>query len=270
MLRIFFRAILQPFSAHQALAAAVFGCFAGVVLALSFRFFANGEAMRALRRKLWAHVLELRLFGDEPSLAFRGLFRIVKINALLVGHALPPLAITAPVVGLLLVHLNDFFTPTLPIGGAAVLTVRLRSSLPSAASIHLLTPPWIDVDAPPVHIPAAREVSWRLRAQAPNLAVCTISIPGETVTKELDSRSAPRYSGRVRTRPWLDVLLHPAEARLPDGPIDRIWISQVLPPLAGRVAGMDWEEWFAGTGSITAWLLAILLARRRRESAVLL
>src|SRR5579872_3140028 len=181
MLRILFRAALQPFAAHGLTAAAAFGGLAGMFVALSFRLFGDREAVRELRRRLWAHVLELRLFGDEPALAFGSLFGIAKINARLLACAMPPLLITAPVVGLLVVHLNDFFTRTpLQNGGAAVLTVRWRG--PGSAPVRLETPWWIQVDAPPVHIPPEGEVSWRLHATAPRVGVCTVSVSGETVT----------------------------------------------------------------------------------------
>jgi hypothetical protein len=282
------------------IAAAAAGILAGTVLALSFWLFMDRAAVRTLRRKLWAHVLELRLFGDDPVLAFGSLVRISKTNALLLAHALPPLAIAAPVLVLLTVPLTDFFTRTpLQTGGDAVLTVRLRrvgdgpppgelrhvgdvaptvgmhaaadGALPGARpaadalpSVELQTPPWIEVDAPPVHVPAAHEIAWRLRATAPKLGLCRISVAGETVTKELDARPAPRYSSTVRSTAWADALLHPAEGRLPAGPVERIWISPVPAPLRFAGVTMEWWEWLAAIAGLTAWLLSIPLARLGR------
>jgi hypothetical protein len=266
MLRFVFRAALQPFSGRDPMAAAaVFGVLAGVVLALSFWLFADQAAIRTLRRRLWAHVLELRLFGEEPVLVFGSLLRTLQTNLRLLGHALPPLAIAAPVVALLVVHLSDFFTRTpLQTAGDAVLTVRFGGGPESVPPVELETPPWVEVDAPPVHIPAAREVSWRLHATAPNLGLCRVSASGETVTKVLDARPGPRYSGTVRSAAWADSLLNPAESRLPAGPVERIWISPVPSPLTWGGLTMDWKEWFAAFGSVTAWLFSIPLARVRR------
>jgi len=281
----------MPFSGRDPMAAAAAaGILTGIVLALSFWLFTNHAAIRTLRRKLWAHVLELRLFGDDPALAFGSLLRISKTNALLLGHALPPLAIAAPVVALLTVPLTDFFARTpLQTAGHAVLTVRLRpagdraptggmvrSGEPTPAvearpaadralpPVELQTPPWVEVDAPPVHVPAAREISWRLRATAPRLGLCRISVAGETVTKELDARPAPRYSSTVRSTAWADALLHPAESRLPAGPVERIWISPVPAPLRFAGVTMEWWEWLAAIAGVTAWLLSIPLARLGR------
>jgi hypothetical protein len=264
MLRPIFRAAFEPFAGRDPMAAElVFGILAGIVLALSFWLFADRAAIRALRKRLWSHVLEVRLFGDEPALAFGTLVRTLKTNVLLLGHALPPLVLAAPVVALAAFHLSDFFARTpLAAGADAVLTVRLRGPVDPLPPVELHTPPWIDVDAPPVHILAEREVSWRLRATGPNLGLCYISLPGETVSKELDARPGPRYSGTVRAAGWAEALLDPAESRLPDGPVERIWISQLPAPLIWAGVTMDWWEWFAGIAAFAAWVFSIPLARR--------
>jgi hypothetical protein len=141
---------------------------------------------------------------------------------------------------------------------------ELRPAAGRALPVELRTPSWVEVDAPPVHVPAAREISWRLRATAPNIGLCQISVAGETVTKELDARPAPRFSGTVRSTAWADALLHPAESRLPEGPVERIWISPVPAPLRFAGLTMEWWEWLAAIAGGTAWLLSILLARLRR------
>jgi len=259
MFRAFFRAVLQTLPGSGPAAAALFGIAAGLVVAVSFRLFLQRATLRELRRRMWAHVLELRLFGDEPALALASLFHIVAINARMAWRALPPLVIAAPVVAWLAAQLNDYYHPSpLQSGHAAVLTVRLRDG---RGTPRIEIPTWIEIDSPPVHTPRAHEISWRLRAMAPGFGVCRISIGGETVTKELDSRRGLRYSGRVRARGWLDAWAHPAEERLPDGPIERIWISRDPQPLSWAGLTMVWWEWFAAAASIAAWLFSIPLAR---------
>jgi len=258
MLRPLFRTAFQPFPGPDATAAILFGVVAGAALALAFRWAGQRQKTRELRRKLWAHVLELRLFGDDPSLAVTSLAHIIRINVTLLCYALPPLLLAAPVVLLLLAQLNDFFTSTpLAQGRDAVLTVRFRGALPPSDSVRLETPSWIAIDAPPVHIPASREISWRIRPAAAALGICKITVSGETLDKEVDSRPGRRYSGRVRARGWLDAISHPAEERLPEGPVDRVWISP-------EPSTVPWFDWFAATASLAAWLFSIPLARLRR------
>jgi hypothetical protein len=158
-------------------------------------------------------------------------------------HALPPLLIAAPFLAPIAVNLNEFFTRTpLSEGAAAVLTVRL--SQPCEPSLQ--APEWIHVDLPPVHIPAEGEISWRIHATSPRDGLVEIACGSERVTKEIDARPAPRYFPKVRDRDFGASLLHPGESRLPDGPIERIALSESLKG--------PWTLWFACIASLTAWL----------------
>jgi len=246
----FFRAALEPFAGRPAiLAELVWGALTGMLLFLVFRRFTNATAVRTWKRKRSAHVLSLYLFGDDPALSLRILGQIVKANAALLLHALPPLLIAAPFVTVIAVNLNEFFTRTpLADGGAAVLTVRLGSfQAPQPCDASLQAPAWLQVDLPPVHIPAASEIGWRIRATSPRDGFVEIACNGERVTKEIDARAAPRYLAKLRTRDLFSSLLHPAESRLPEGPITRIAISESLTE--------PWALWFACIASLTAWLL---------------
>ena len=227
--------------------AIVAGCVAGAIVSVSFRLFGNRAATRQLRRRLWAHVLELRLFGDEPVLAFASLSGIVKINFLLLARALPPLLAGVPLIALIVLPLSDYFTRTpLQDGEDAVVTVRLH---PFAVP-QLQTPSWIRVDAPPVSSPAEGEVSWRLRATRADRGLFRIAAGAEIVTGEVDSEPGFHYDGRVRTRAWSDWLLHPDAGRLPAGPIERVWIAPA-PTLE------SWKEWFALAAGLTVWAVQV-------------
>jgi len=250
----FFRATLEPFAGRPAiLAELIWGALTGMLLFLVFRRFTNIAAVRTLKRKRSAHVLSLYLFGDDPALSLRSLGQIAKANGALLLHALPPLLIAAPLVTAIAVNLNEFFTQTpLADGGAAVLTVRLGSfQAPQPCDASVQAPAWLHVDLPPVHIPAASEISWRIRATSPGHGFVEIACNGERVTKEIDARAAPRYFAKLRARDLASSLLHPGEGRLPDGPITRIALSQSLTD--------PWALWFACIASLTAWLPTVAL-----------
>jgi hypothetical protein len=204
VLRAFFRTLLLPFSGREAiLSLAVFGVITGIFLFLSFRKFANIVAIKTLRRQLWGHLLGLYLFGDDPLLAVRSLFQLAKANFLLLAHTFPPLLVIAPFAALMIVHLNEFFSRTpLEHGGPTVLTVRLHSN---PGEVSLDAPPWIQVDSPPVHMAAANEISWRIRARAASHGLMKVAVGNEFVTKEVDARPAPRYFAKTRaasTKPF--------------------------------------------------------------------
>jgi len=248
----FFRATLEPLAGRPAiLAELIWGVLTGLLLFLVFRGFTNATAVCAWKRMRSAHVLSLYLFGDDPVLSLRSLGQIAKANAALLLYALPPLLIAAPFVTVIAVNLNQFFTATpLADGAAAVLTVRLTQP----CDVSLQAPAWLHVDLPPVHIPAAREVSWRIRATSPRHGFVEIACNGERVTKEIDARASPRYFAKLRTRDLTSWLLHPGESRLPHGPIEYIALSESI--------AVPWALWFACIASLTAWLPT--LARTRQ------
>jgi hypothetical protein len=245
----FFRATLEPLVGRPPiLAELIWGALTGMLLFLVFRRFTDIAAVRTWKRKRSAHVLSLYLFGDDPALSLRSLGQIAKANAALLLHALPPLLIAAPLVTVIAVNLNEFFTRTpLADGGAAVLTVRLGSfQKAQPCDPSLQAPAWLHVDLPPVRIPAAREISWRIRATSPRRGFVEIACAGERVAKEIDARTMPRYFSKLRDRDLASSLLHPAESRLPRGPIERIALSESL--------AAPWALWFACIASLTAWL----------------
>ncbi len=224
----------------------------GALLFFVFRGFTNSAAVRAWKRKRSAHMLSLYLFGDDPALSLRSLGQIAKANAALLLYAFPALLIAAPFVAAIVIGLGEFFTPTpLASGTAAVITVRLKK--PCEPSVQ--APAWVQVGMPPVHVPAANEISWRVRALAPRDGLIEIACAGERVTKEIDARPGLRYFAKARERRLFESLLHPGESRLPDGPIDRIALSESLAgPWAfwfGCIASPDPRTWLptlAGTG----------------------
>jgi hypothetical protein len=262
--RAFFRIALIPLSGHETVSVIVVGVIAGVLLFWSFRKFANIAAIRILRRQLWGHLLGLYLFGDDPLLAVRSLFQLAKANLLLLAHTLPPLLVMAPFAALTIAHLNEFFTRTpLERGGPAVLTIRLRDQSPP---VSLEAPPWIAIDSPPVHVEAANEISWRIRASEAREGQMKFSFGNESVTKQVDTRPAPRYFAKTRIASLTGSLLHPAEERLPPGPIESISFSR-SPDLT-----RPWA-WLVSISLTTAWLLGRMFSWRthscvpRRDSS---
>jgi hypothetical protein len=256
ILRACFRTVLLPLSGREAIVSvAVFGVIAGIFLFLSFRKFANIVAIRTLRRQLWGHLLGLYLFGDDPLLAVRSLFQLAKANLLLLAHTLPPLLVMVPFAALIIVHLNEFFSRTpLEQGGPTVLTVRLQSSV---YHMSLEAPSWIQIDSPPVHVIAVNEISWRIRAKTASYGLMKLSVGNEFVTKEVDSRPAPRYFAKARAGSFIGSLLHPAEARLPAGPIESISFSQAPSEISFAGLTMHWIVWLASISLTTAWTLGL-------------
>lgn len=169
---------------------AVGGFVAGVALFWAFRKFARIQTIRTERRKLWAHVLGLFLFAEDPVVAWRGLGGIVRCNLALLVYVLPPLLAAAPFVGVTALCLNRFFGATALVPGqAGVLTVRFPTPVDPRVPARVDAPEWLHLDSPPVHV--LNEISWRIRAKAPGYGEVRVTVGARTATHDVDARDTP-------------------------------------------------------------------------------
>jgi hypothetical protein len=84
-----------------------------------------------------------------------------------------------------------------------------------------------------------------------------ISFGNAFVTKEVDARTAPRYFAKMRAASFAGSLLHPAEARLPAGPIESISISQSPSAITCGGLTMHWIGWLASISLTTAAAIGV-------------
>src|SRR2546427_518059 len=95
-----------------------------------FRDMSDRPAISAVKAKIMAHFLELRLFVDEPAVIWRAQIDLIKTNARLIALLTPPaLALSIPTI-LLMTQLDAVYgRAPLPIGQASVVTARLARPL---------------------------------------------------------------------------------------------------------------------------------------------
>jgi uncharacterized membrane protein (DUF106 family) len=106
---------------------AVIAALTGVVMLLVFRKLSDQERIGAAKRKVQAHLLELRIFRDEPAVMWRAQGALMKHNLRYLGLMLQPALVLALPITLLLVHLDAFYgRAPLEIGQPAIVT-RARS-----------------------------------------------------------------------------------------------------------------------------------------------
>ncbi len=137
---------------------------------------------RRATHQLWANLLAIHLYADEPAIVWQSLGGVIGANARLLLYALPPIAITAP---LFLVIYSYFDSVYLQVGVPKVLTVQLTQM---DSEVRLETPSWITVDSPPVHILDDKQISWRILATKSARGVVKISSGREVIRKTVDSR----------------------------------------------------------------------------------
>lgn len=211
-------AVLYPFETLPPLVGlAVLSALTGLLMLVIFRYTSNQEAIRGAKDRVKAHVLEMRLFGDDLYLLTGALKRILRADLAYVKCSLIPMAIMIVPVILILVQANlrYGYRPLLP-GERAVVSVKLRPDAPREAVLLALSAPGgIVVETAPLHMEWDGEVDWRIRAERPGRYALGIEGAGFSVRKSVvvSDRVVAASAMRVGSR-FLDAVLNPGERPL--------------------------------------------------------
>ncbi len=215
---------------------ALFSAVAGVGILWVFKATSNQRALKATRRQLRAHLLAIRLFGDDPVVVLRSQGKLLAWNVRYVGLLMPPFLVVA--IGLFFTwdYLEAWWgrIPLAP-GQTAILTARFREQ---KTDISLVAPAWLAVESPPVRALSKGEVSWRVRVREAAAGEISICAAGDCAR------------AWVEARPGLHFL--PERTRLPNGPFE--WVDVPYPrgdvSLAGFAA--NWVVWFCIISMVSA------------------
>ncbi len=237
---------------------------AGVGMLWVFARTSNQKAIRAAKRKLQAHLYELRLFTDEPALVWQAQKALLWANLRYIGLMLVPAVIlTIPMV-ILFVYLDAFYGMSpLPVGREAIVTMKLTQPLvASEAPPKLEAPAGIIVETPAVRVMGEREVSWRVRPERPVSGYLRFVLSRHEIEKKINAGPGPRYLSDRRVASSKDLLWHPMEKRIHDAGVE--WIEIPYPPAKLHWLGLDlhWVVWFL----VFSMAAALLLKRRFRVS----
>jgi hypothetical protein len=227
---------------------------AGVAILLVFRYTSDQAAVRCAKGIAQAHLLEFRLFMDDPILVLRAQRDLIVANLRFMRLMLRPFLWMLLPMGLLLAVLEAFYGHApLRTGDAAIITAGVRNA---AATLTLQAPPEIAVETPAVHALAERQVSWRIRPlRATNTEVRIVS--GDRIIAKRVSAGDGIHFLSERRGSLLSLALNPTEPALSDDDIE--WIEILYPP--ATVLKLHWLIWFFAISGITA------LALRRRFGA---
>ena len=140
----------------------------GVIAGWVFRRFTDLAALRVVRKRMVARLLEIRLYGDEPSLVWRAQRALIADNVRFLAVLGKSVMILALAFAALYPELDAVLgRTTLPIGQSAVATVPWTDA---NAHYALSLPAGVAIETPPVHNYAAHQVSWRIRPMTKSLS----------------------------------------------------------------------------------------------------
>ena len=254
------RALVALFAwAPPAVGLSVFSVLAGVGMLWVVRKASDQERIRSVKREVYANLLEMRVYADDPAACWRAQKSLMRANLRYMRLALRPVLWLALPFAILLVHLEGFYgRAPLPQGRPALVTAGLREAAASNSGLRLLLPPGVEVSAPPVRILDQRQVSWRVLPARALSGELHLVIGGQTVPTAIKVGGGQRFIAGRRVRSAWDALWHPDEPRIGPGSVE--WVEIAYPETHIDVFGLrfHWLVWFL----IVSMLSALLLRKR--------
>jgi uncharacterized membrane protein (DUF106 family) len=235
----------------------VFSVLAGLGMLWVFRKTSDQARIRAVKRKVHAYLLEMRVYADDPAAAWRAQKNLMIANLRYMGLALRPALWMALPLAILLIHMEAFYgrAPLKP-GRPALVTAGLRGKAAvSGARPDLLPPPGVEVSSPPVRILEERQVSWRIVPSRATSGELRFAINGRSFGKAIEAGGGQRFiAGRRVNSAWA-ALWHPDEPRI--GTSDVEWVEIAYPEAYIDVFGLrlNWLLWFLIVSMFSALLL---------------
>ena len=243
--------------APPALSLAVLAALAGIAMLWIFRKTSDQSRLRAVKNKVWAALLELRVYGDEPRITWRAQKALFAANLRYIGLALRPAMWMLVPMALLLIHLESFYgRAPLPAGSETIVTMRMSPRWnPESPPPKMAAPPEVNVVGPPVRAVAAREVSWRIEAAQPVSGHLTFVIDGNTVTKRIEAGTRQRFVPGRSVSSAVEELWSPGEHRIAANNVE--WIEIRYPEARLAALGIEWNwlVWFFVVSTAVALLL---------------
>ncbi len=208
-------AVLTPLAGLPPLAVVV-GCALGSALAVLgvMRLTSNQAALAAVKRRIHAALLEMRLYNDDLRALLRAQGEVLRHNLSYVGLSLVPLVITAVPLTLAIAQLQAWYgyaglAPGVPIVVTASVDSRIAGPLPT------LEASGADVVGLARYFPTLGEVTWQVVPRATGDGQVRLVTPGGAVVeKSLQVAAAGVTARRSPIREHANVLgqlLYPSE-----------------------------------------------------------
>jgi len=128
-----------------------------LVMMLTIRRWSDQAAIAATKAQAQAHLLECRLFREDPGQVLRSQRALALDNVRLLKLLFPSLALSAlPMMGVLWTLDAAYSRAPLKVGSSAVVSVAAQQQ-------SIVTPPGFAVETRPLFVKATGQTSWRIR-----------------------------------------------------------------------------------------------------------
>jgi len=170
-----------------------------------FRRFSDRAALRIVGKRIYAHLLAIRLFSEEPALVWRAQKALIADNLRFLKLMAVPVLILGIPFALCYEPFDTIYgvRPLQPGQGAIV--ILHNTDAPATLKVSHE----IAIETPPIRNLEARQVSWRIRPLAPVRGNLRVELPGTIVTRSIaagDPNLSPTYRRESPgSGPWLEV-----------------------------------------------------------------
>jgi hypothetical protein len=207
-------AVLWPFRGLPPMVGLAFvALLTAVVVLLVYRKTSDQDGIAAVRRRIVASLLEMRLFRDDLVVVLRAQGQVLRASFRYFRYSLVPLAwVLVPLV-ILFIHLDRIYGyDALAPGKAVIVTVEAEE----VEDLRLEGGSGLAVETPVLRIPGSKEAQWRIRGVVPGDHTVTVQGTGDEVTKRVRVGSGPMPIAPTRSASGVfDQLLHPGEDPVP-------------------------------------------------------
>jgi uncharacterized membrane protein (DUF106 family) len=256
-----FDVLLLPFRSLNPWAGMAFiSLLTGLLMLFIYRLASNQAGIRAVKARIKAHLLELRLYKDNMSVTMKAQGRILAANLRYIALNLKPLLVMIVPLVLILAQLNLWFgAEPLAAGRPAILKVKLKPEVDLLATEFAVeAPQGVTVETPPLRIEEPREVDWRIRPADAGRFDLGVKV-GETVyRKEISVAGRPleKVSPLKVQSNLLDQVLYPGEKPLPGGgPVETIEVVHPAKRLSLFGLRLHWLVAYLGLSIIFGFAL---------------
>ena len=235
----------------------VIAALVGVGMLWVFRRTSDQTRMKAVKRRVYASLLELRVFADEPAVTWRAQKSLFAANFRYMGLALRPALVMCVPLAVLLLHLEAFYgRAPLPVGRDTTVTMAMRAPFNSQEPVPQLEAfGQVAVETPPVRAVDERQVSWRIRPVFGGSGRLLFTVAGKPVRKTIESGNVQRFIPGRSVSSAIAVVWNPTEKRIPSPEVE--WIEIRYPEARIDVFGLrlNWIVWFLFVSIVSALLL---------------
>jgi hypothetical protein len=190
-----------------------------VLVLLVYKYVSSQGAIREAKDRVKAHILEIRLFQDDPVLMGKAVRAVLGANLKYLSLNLKPFLVVFLPILLLLIQMEARFgyRPLLPNESAIVRTYwRSPQSGAAAHGPALLPGDGLSLQSPPLRLADGREIDWRIRVDRVDPAGLVLQAEGGRIPLQvLVSEQMIPVSVRNVPKGAMDILWHPAGQPLP-------------------------------------------------------